>query len=783
MDYRLLTGFEEYLKQKYQSNPTKDVDEIDLSSFNIFSQYSTDFKEYVEKEYGEDSSSVFGDKSVNEVDNNGKDSNVDKKNNDLSTLNIFESMMSKNIQNSTQNEDESAILESFQQAAELVDGNMSTLPDESGSGDIITISTQQNQTQPVKQNDSLSFMSDLNVDFSGSEKSVLVGLFDNDNDGILSNEEQAVASVMLKELSGDKTLNKEGINILKQYISQSVEKGLSDNDIIKNIKALRGNNEELEAEDFSALSEMAANGVLPENVQDLIDEGIQTNDVMESSGAGDVTTSPNGAKTPNSPASAKKNIQNMSIEDLEKELNTAKSNVQKAQSDYTKELEKVDAELAKKITDTNNNISDTQGELDTANGELQDKNSKLNGLNSDLSSAKSRVGDLDSQISSLESSKNSAKDGEAVDKAAIEAQISQLKAEKERIENETIPQIEEDIKATQEEIDKLQNETIPQLEEKLTEYKTQLEEYEQEASALTTTNPELKTMMDAYNEAVKYQDTVEQTLATRQADKAKEEQSNRPSAEEGPKDYRDKEGIDYTNLPMTYTVDGQEYHCVGFEGYDTDGDGEIDFKPDSWEEVQRYFANGGLMNLGKYGSMQCHNYSNVMVDFVMGTVNKDLLIAMKNETEDPNYGNNDTAGLYGTQREYNKRDCLQCKAPDRDAERAIIENELQNGRPCIVSVPYPGGSHYVAAVGIADNGDILIWDSYNGSMEKLGMSSNSDNNKLHRNMATGNGVMVLVNGSSYQYATAGWIDYWQDCVNQDPEHTIEVDKSHSKKKR
>lgn len=781
MDYKLLIGFEEYLKQKYQLNPEKKEEEIDFSSFNIFSQYSADFKEYVEKEFGGDYS-VFGDKSVNGVDKSDENSNVEKWNDDLTTLNIFASMMSGSDQASLQNEDESAVLESYQQAAELIDGNMNTPSAESGSGDVAMFSTQQNQSLIDKPNDSLSFMSDLNVDFFDAEKDVLVGLFDNDNDGVLSNEEQAVASVMLRELNGDKTLNKEGIDILKQYISQSAEKGLSNEDIINNIKALSGNTEELEIEDFSALSKIAANGVLPENVQDLIDEGIQSNDVMESSGAGDVATDSNSSsssKTPHNPASAEKNVQNMSIEDLEKELDTAKSNVQKAQSDYTKELEKVDSELAKKITDANDNISDTQSGLDSANAELQDKNDKLSGLNSDLSSAQSSVVDIDSQISALESSKND----ENVNKAEIESKISQLKAEKERIENETIPQLEEEIKTTEEEIDKLQNETIPQLEEKLTEYKTQLEEYEQEASALTSTNPELKTIMDAYDEAVKYQETVEQTLATRKADKAKEEQSDRPAVDEGPKDYRDKEGIDYTNLPMTYTVDGQTYHCVGFEGYDTDGDGEIDFKPESWEEVQRYFANAGLMNIGKYGSMQCHNYSNVMVDFVMGTVNKDLLMAIKDETEDPNYGNKDTAGLYGSQREYNKRDCLQCKASDRDAERAIIENELQNGRPCIVSVPYTGGSHYVAAVGIADNGDILIWDSYNGSMEKLGMSSNSDNSKLHRNLATANGVMVLVNGSSYQYATAGWIDYWQDCVNQDPEHTIEVDKSHSKKKR
>ena len=113
------------------------------------------------------------------------------------------------------------------------------------------------------------------------------------------------------------------------------------------------------------------------------------------------------------------------------------------------------------------------------------------------------------------------------------------------------------------------------------------------------------------------------------------------------------------------------------------------------------------------------------------------------------------------QSEYNSRDFAQCKAKDRDAERAIIENELQNGRPCLVSVPYVGGTHWVTAIGLSDDGDILIWDSYDGSIKKLGCSSNDDKEKLHRNMATGNGVMVFCDGYSFQYATAKHIDYWE----------------------
>ncbi len=74
------------------------------------------------------------------------------------------------------------------------------------------------------------------------------------------------------------------------------------------------------------------------------------------------------------------------------------------------------------------------------------------------------------------------------------------------------------------------------------------------------------------------------------------------AADENSRDYRDKASTDFTNMPLTYELDGEKYHCVGFQGSNVDGDGEKYFKPDSWEEAQRYLTNGGLTNLGQYGS-------------------------------------------------------------------------------------------------------------------------------------------------------------------------------------
>ena len=497
-------------------------------------------------------------------------------------------------------------------------------------------------------------------------------------------------------------------------------------------------------------------GGIQKSVQEAAQEGIEPNSVMEANGAGSEGAGSSGGSGSGSGqaiANGEKLPENMSIEELEAALAESDNKIKESEDKYMKELEKADKELHDKIQQANEKIKTAEANIENANNQI--------------TQYRTRVGEIDGQISELQgqldaaNKANEADEGaegveaaEEIDTAAIQAQIDELQKEKEDIENNKIPELEQQITGYESEI---------------TAAQTEIAGYETQVAALGENHPDLKASYDAYNEAVKEKETIKQTLDRRKADQAKEEASDRPDKSEGSKDYIDKEGIDTTNLPMTYTLNGQEYHCVGFEGYDMDGDGTIDFKPNSWEEVQRYFKNGGVENLGKYGTMQCHNYSDLLGQFVLGDANMDFVKALYDETNNPNAQNEDRAGYMGTKREWNPRQFAQCKAPDRDAERAIIENELQNGRPVLVSIPTSSGAHWGVAVGISDSGDIMIWDSYNGAMKRLGRSSNTDQNKEHRNLATGNGVMVFCEDYSYQYGTYAYIDYWE-YIEQGPEY-------------
>lgn len=759
MNIKFLIGFQKYLADKNKGlNGAKEQDLLSLSS--IFSLYSSEFKEYVEEEGLMDSF----------------DSNHDGF--------VTDEEFSKSIAglDATQTEETTTTTQATQKAEGAVANTNSNI--KASTADIKT---------------SFNFLQGVSYNLSDDDFQMMSTLFDTNTDGILSDDEKNSAKSLLSSLDGEKNdLSTADLNSFQKYITSLNKAGLSEEDIVKRIKGLDGNENELSSKDFDVLKQS-------------LETGIQPNSVMEAAGAGNIDSSSSSGGL-HQAASAEKAVDNMSIEDLEKELETSKAATEQANQAYMQELKNQNSELAGKLETVNGNIESTQGELDTANTNLANYNSELSGYNtslsgykSDMSNAESRVSQIGGNISSLssskkalEDSKNSANSGTeegskpdidvgAINSQieAINSQIETLEAEKKTLEEQTIPGLQKSIDETQGKIDETQGKinelnstTIPGLQKKLEDYTTESTKIQEEIDALAQSNPDLQAKLDAYNKALQYQNTVESTLEKRKADKAKAEKSDVPSVDEGPRDYSDKSIADSPNLPLTYTLGDKEYHCVGFQGCDTDGDGKVDFKPDSWEEAQRYLLNAGLTNTGKYGSMQCHNYSNVLVDLVMGTANTDISSAVVKETEDPNFGNSDTAGLYGSQGAYNPRDCVQCKAKDRDEERAIIENELKNGRPCLVSVPWSGGCHWVVAVGMSDDGDILIWDSYNGSMQKLGRTSNSDNTSEHRNMATGNGIMVLAKGYSYQYGTHGYVDYWSDVVGQTPEYTIAQDQAY-----
>ena len=229
---------------------------------------------------------------------------------------------------------------------------------------------------------------------------------------------------------------------------------------------------------------------------------------------------------------------------------------------------------------------------------------------------------------------------------------------------------------------------------------------------------------------------------------------------------------DWTNLPMEYEYDGEVFHCVGFSDYvveDAEGN-KVVWQPQSWKEVQEYFNNAGVTNEGIYGTMQCQNFSDMMGQFVLGEANTDFVQSLYDETNDSNFpeNRNDEAALLAGNSDYNPRNYAPCKSANRDEQRAIIENELQNGRPALV---YVNDHHWVAAIGLSDDGDILIWDSFNGYIKKLYQTTSSKyadgkRNPSERNMSHGDGsVMVYVENYHYENGKTQKIDYINDYVN------------------
>ena len=229
---------------------------------------------------------------------------------------------------------------------------------------------------------------------------------------------------------------------------------------------------------------------------------------------------------------------------------------------------------------------------------------------------------------------------------------------------------------------------------------------------------------------------------------------------------------DFTNTPQEYTYQDEVFHCVDFASYtvkDENGN-EITWQPQSWEEVADFFSNAGVTNEGQFGTMQCQNYSDMMGQFVLGVADMNFVQSLYDETKNPSALEieNDQAGFIASQAEYNPRNFAPCKAANRDEERAIIENELQNGRPALV---YVNDHHWVAAIGLSDDGDILIWDSYNGCVKKLYQTTSSEHhdgkrNPSERNMSHGNGaVMVYVEDFAYENNKTRYIDYVDDYVN------------------
>ena len=768
----IIQGFKQFLKEKSEADSSFNCH---INSVSIFSQYQDQFKEYIHETFGSKYDSIFGEGfKVSDLKNirytNGKFENSNR-NSDNSDSELFAEILNELSQNEgfldtidsnyngkITNREYSSYIDSITEGDETLDGDklLNFMSDSMSEAQTINdfFSDKNNiemfdldgdnvlsDEEKANTKEFLSALSGDGDNLSSEDIKIFTQMLDNNGDGNISNDERSVLKQCMEILGNSKNSKGNPLKVLKDYIDKLYENpNYNKDNLIDFIKSLDGDSDNLTVDDLLKLAEYAAEGIMP-------------NEILEAADAQSASSSPagSGANAPFSPAVKEKNIDNMSIEELEEELSNAQSTADTALNELEETLKEENAELAEKLSTAKENITETQNQITEKNTLLTEKQTSLTEAQNSVSQLGSEISSLEGQLSSCENES---------EKSALRQQIEQLKDQKQELETNTIPKLNEEIQQI--------NEELTTLNSTLEEYNAEFAEIQNEISTLAQTNEAIAAKQEEYQQATEYVNNIQSKLALRKADEEKAKNVDMPEIDERSKDYSQNEEYDFTNLPLTYTLDGQTYNCVGFASYNING---VEFKPDSWEEAQRYLANGGIANIGQSGDMQCHNYSNVAADLSIGTVNSELLEAMYQETNDPNYGDTDTAGKMGTQKEYNGRDFAQCKAKDRDAERAIIENELQNGRPVLVSVPSAsGGTHWVTAIGISETGDILIWDSYDGGIEKLGKSSNDSDENLGRNMATANGIMVFCNGYRYDYNTARYIDYWQmiNDPNYDP---------------
>lgn len=535
----------------------------------------------------------------------------------------------------------------------------------------------------------------------------LVKLFDADGDGVISKEDSKNAREKLSVLSGTKgELTAEDFNTFSRFANSVFEedKNMTADSFIDLIKTFDGDNSNLTIDDFEKIKEYEGLGILPNPEE--TDSTPEAN-APESTGNNEDNTNPinNSDSSGSNDSGGSSGSGSFSPAIKEKDV----SNMSIDELEAERETAKQAQENAKsKYMDAVKNVDD---KLYT---QISDLKTKIDGKQKEIDAKQTAIDSL-SKPTKEEYTKKNDNDEEEFDENAYNKALDEYEKEKAKLETE---------KAA--------------LEGELEQMNSKMQEYEKEVDKLAETNTELKALKDEYDKSSEYLKTVEATLTKRKADKEKRENGDK--------------------LPLTYTLDGKEYHCVGIAGIDTDGDGKDDVEFDSFEKFQRYMAQGGVANIGKYGSMQCFNYSQEYGEVIMGVADPRFTKALVDEAEGRT-GDTDTAGQYATQAEYNKRNFAQVKSANRDEEYEVISNELDNGRPCVVSVPYPGGSHYVLAIGKSEDGDILIMDSYNCSIERLGYSRSSDTKKEHRNMATGNGVWIYMDGYSFSYSDKGGIDY------------------------
>ncbi|MBQ7287241.1 MAG: hypothetical protein IJW73_05710, partial [Candidatus Gastranaerophilales bacterium] len=245
--------------------------------------------------------------------------------------------------------------------------------------------------------------------------------------------------------------------------------------------------------------------------------------------------------------------------------------------------------------------------------------------------------------------------------------------------------------------------------------KTELETYKADAKIKA---------QEAFDKNLKYQNEVQTKLNAKQQSATEKEYS-------------------VSGLKLDYNLSGVDFNVVGIAGFN------------SLDEFMNQVQIAGLTNTGKYGTMQCQNYSCAMIDLILGRANPELAAAFM--AGDAN--GVDLAGYLAKSKTYNNREYHAARSDEGLSYFQILASELEQGRPCMVAIPRPTtGTHYGICVGIRDGADynnlqatdFLIVDSYDGKPEIGGVTNSFSENK---------DVWVLTEGYRYENSGPKYVKY------------------------
>lgn len=625
---------------------------------------------------------------------------------------------------------------------------------------------------------------------------------DSNNDGTITKEEVSAFLNRIGEFKNYEVKNNEvtpqGSNeaeIMQSLINGALNdeniKGVADtngdgkldegeiSDFLNSINKLDNDEENLSLDDiFKAVENPAA---LSETADTTVSDINSPQNTIATSGAapasGSSGSSGTGSSTGSNGSTGKnsteeKNLDNMTSSELKDELTNANNDVsekeanlksvldgndekiqelqQAADTAYSalqEELSSLNKELSTELDDCKNAITAKEQEINEADYNIEVQTTVVANAQADYDSEVAKEASLQAAKSALQSSSDSdLSDSQKSDK---KSKLSQIESELASLDVEGKKQALEEAKQKLEELKEKRDDLVNNSETGLNALNANRAEIETKISNLNENSPELAGLLSNWQNAQKALDSAKETAkeaAVKELGDSRDYTAKVQKAlnERESKDIKSKYAL--KGFSGTYTINGVEYDTLAIEGFD------------SLEELQKYVVNAGLTNTGQHGTKQCFNYSQEIAQIMLGVANEDVLNAVMAETDNAStFGDLDLAGKYARAREYNSRPFHQTKASTREAEYSILASELNEGRPCVVSVPYTGGNHYAVAVGLRQGAsepyqasDFLIMDSYDGSIQQLG---------TRRKIATGNGVFVYDKGYTFKERDTA-LNYW-----------------------